>query len=507
MSPARILLFATTSFLAGMWLGVVADVSQALLLVIVSAGAAVAVFCIGMRAVAHTVVYGAVVMAACASGAFISDIYKDGRIEQGNILRAYAGEIVSVNGMVVQYPDTRLNGARIVISVGAINGKEITQTGSPRILLYGSRYERFEYGDSLSVSGPLEEPRAFNGFNYPAFLAKDGIFAIMRNPDIDVRQRAAPSFAGILFSIRGRFSENVLTLVPQPQAALLNAMLTGDEGGLSDDFKTSLNRSGLRHIVAVSGMNITLIFAVVMSGLFTFGARRAYAIGASAIFIFLFVVMIGAPASALRAACFGVTMRLPEIFGRAGSALTITCAVAALMAAQNPYALVYDVGFQFSFAAIIGIILFTEKLQRVFEFIPRGFMIRESIAMSIAAQLAVVPIALYTFKIFSFIGPVSNLLVVPLVLPVTLAGIALSILHALLPAVAGIAALPLSFVLEVIMRISMLFDAAPVLSVSNTAVLMGGACLYGVALVYISARVGRTWPVAHTEEFNESYAK
>ncbi len=507
MSPARIFLFAAISFLAGIWLGVVFDIPQTFLLVIAGAGMAAAVFCIGTRVMAYVAACGAVVIAACASGAFISDIYKDGRARQGNILHAYAGETVSVEGTVVQYPDTRLNGARIVISVGAIDGKEITQAGSPRILIYGSRYERFEYGDSLSVSGSLEEPHAFDGFNYPAFLMKDGIFAIMRNPDIGVRQGTAPSLAGILFSVRGRFSENILTLVPQPQAALLNAMLTGDEGGLSDDFKTSLNRSGLRHIVAVSGMNITLIFAVVMSGLFALGARRAYAIGASAVFIFLFVAMIGAPASALRAACFGVAMRFPEIFGRAGSALNITCAVAAFMAAQNPYALVYDVGFQFSFAAIVGIIVFTEKLQHILQFIPRGFMIRESIAMSIAAQLAVAPIALYTFKTFSFIGPVSNVFVVPLVLPVTLAGIALGILHAALPVVAGIAALPLSFVLEAIMRASMILDAAPVLSVSNTAVLAGGACLYGAALAYIVVRTGRTWPAARMEEFNGSYAK
>src|SRR3989344_5950070 len=116
-----------------------------------------------------------------------------------------------------------------------------------------------------------------------------------------------------LFNMRQRLDRSVMSVLPFREAGDLKAILFGDEGAMSEDFKTKLNQAGLRHIVAISGMNITLIASILMTAFLKMGLWRRHAFSLATAAIFLFVLMIGAPASAMRAAIFCVFVRFQEI--------------------------------------------------------------------------------------------------------------------------------------------------------------------------------------------------
>jgi len=180
----------------------------------------------------------------------------------------------------------------------------------------------------------------------------------------------------------------------------------GDKRRLSEELKEKLNIAGVRHITAISGMHIMILSGVLMYLAMALGLWRGQAFYFALIILILFIIMVGLPASAVRAGIMVFFYLLAEKVGRPKSGSRAIVFAATCMLIANPLLLKLDVGFQLSFLAVMGITYLMPLLQKFLKF--------RLLAMTLSAQVFTLPILIYNFGYVSFAAPITNILIVPL---------------------------------------------------------------------------------------------
>ena len=392
------------------------------------------------------------------------------------------GKIFQFEGIVVGEPDKRLDNTKLKVRLLPYSEYVLITIGS---------YQEYFYGDKLKLKGKLQTPKEFEDFNYKNYLRKDKILSVMYEPKIEVigksdllEEVGLPRFYANILEIKEKLRISIYRSLASPQAELLAAMVLGDQSRLSQELKNNFSRTGITHIVAISGMNITIMAEILI---FFFGLtlrlgwNRAFYL---VLFITVFyIVMIGAPASAVRAGIMAGVLLLAQKTGRlyfAGRALLIA---AAIMLIFNPLLLFYDVGFQLSFLAVLGIIY----LFPIFDFHLSHFLknkgsrwFRQILALTLSAQIFTLPILVYNFGSVSLISPLVNVLVVPL-LPVILIFGFLGILAGLFGQFLGMMfSFPVFGILSYILEVSRVFG-----NFAFSSVKVSGLGWFGLLAFYV----------------------
>ena len=365
-------------------------------------------------------------------------------------LGPYLGRpLVSVTGMVAAAPELRPARADLVLAVESLDDGGQTVPLRDSVLLRLPREVGCRYGDRLIVTGRLQEPEAVPGFSYRDYLARRGIHAIVDRPQVEILARGQGSpVRAALIALAGHAEEAVNALWPAPESALLAGILLGREQAIPEPLLQAFNDTGTRHIIAISGFNITLLAGALTSVFLTFLNRRATAPVVTLLLAF-YVVLVGADPAVVRAAVMGGLTLLALLAGRRADATTGLGLAAFLMTLLNPWQL-WEPGFQLSFAATLGLIHLLSRLEahlgpgtgtvttksakdakkdaekkekalflRVLgalggedrSLAPRW--LREAVLVSLAAQMATLPITLGTFGRLSLVAPIANLLILP----------------------------------------------------------------------------------------------
>ena len=356
--------------------------------------------------------------------------------EQARVVTIPFGERGTVSGVIVSAAHG-LDRQEAVIRLSPPQRGRIRITTNP--------VPRLNYGDEVSLTGVIRARETPGGRDL-----REHIAGTMRFPNIEVTGvgRGSPRLAS-LFRVKS-FAVDAFARVLAPERASFLAGLTlGETAGFSDEFRESLRKTGTSHLVALSGYNITIIAKTAVALAAFFFARRA-AFVAATLAIFAFVLMTGAEASVVRAGIMGFLVLLADQVGRLYSFRNALAVAAFLMVLVNPYVLQFDVGFQLSFAAVVGLVYVRPALMDILR-VSRapGFLgWRENLWTTIAAQLAVLPILLGVFGSFSPLSVVVNLLVLLLV-PITMA-IGFSIVG--LSVISSVLALPLGWLASVFLN-------------------------------------------------------
>lgn len=309
-------------------------------------------------------------------------------------------------GMVTEQPSFKNGSQRIVVELPE----------NEKILIVAKRFPEYEYGDFIKAKGALEKPKNFGNFDYSAYLSKDNIYFLMKDPFIALEKRGGGSFIKRkLFSLKDEFEKNINSFLPSPESDLLNGILFGSKSDIPKELYDNFVKTGTAHIIALSGFNITII-VIFLAWIFGYFSSNAKAVVISAIVVVsLFVVMTGASSSVVRAALMGVVLLLAKYYGRAQYSLNALVFAAVVMVVLNPKILIFDISFQLSFLAAIGILYIYPFLLIKFDKIPNTFKLRDSLTATLAAQTAVLPILIYNFKQISIISPIANVLIIPLI--------------------------------------------------------------------------------------------
>jgi competence protein ComEC len=331
---------------------------------------------------------------------------------------------VTVEGVVVGEPDEREGSTNLRIKVQHLtlpDGTSLAVEGMALVKV--DRYPRRHYGDRIQVEGLLETPPAFEGFSYQDYLARQGIHSIVDRAHVTlVAENEASPILYHLFTFKRYAQSMIAEILPKPQASLLTGILLGVETGIPKNLMDDFAATSTTHISVISGFNITIV-----SGLFAglagrlFNRRRATLIAVAGVVVY--TVLVGASAAVVRAALMGVLYLWGQYLGRGTYAPASLAAAAFLMTAHNPNVL-WDVGFQLSFAATIGLVLYTEPLERFFEralarvtSIERAQkvigLISEALIVTLAASITTTPIILHYYERLSLVTLISNFLILP----------------------------------------------------------------------------------------------
>ncbi len=218
------------------------------------------------------------------------------------------------------------------------------------------------------------------------------------------------------FSFKIKLREIIFKNFSPPHSGILTALLLGDKSYISQEWKEKLNVAGVRHITAVSGMHIVIISGILLCLAIGLGLSRGQAFYFTLFFIWLFIAMINFPPSAVRAGIMSSVFLICQKLGRQNASKRVLFLTAAVMLALEPLLLRYNLGFQLSFLATMGIIYLMPFLQRIFERVKllKFLDLSGILAMTFSAQLFVLPLLIYNFGYFSLVSPLSNILIVPI---------------------------------------------------------------------------------------------
>lgn len=211
-------------------------------------------------------------------------------------------------------------------------------------------------------------------------------------------------------------------ILPRPESALFGAMVFGYQKEISKDLKNDFNRTGTTHILAISGMNISIVVLMLMNFGLMIGLWRRQAFWLALVGIVVFILLVGSPASAARAGVMGALLLWAKNQGRLVLVWRPIVLAAFFMTIFDPSLLMFNIGFQLSFLAVMGIAYFNNFWSHVFKWIPLKFA-RELISVSMAAQITTWPIILYNFGTVSLISPIANIFIVPLLTPIMFLGL------------------------------------------------------------------------------------
>lgn len=268
-------------------------------------------------------------------------------------------------------------------------------------------------GDILNGSFVLSEytPSKTGIFDYSSYMHSDGIYLSAEAESFQWGGRMTNGIEGFLYKIRTHMDRLGQKAFKGDSRGLFNAMVFGDKRLLSDELDTALRKSGLSHIAVVSGMHIS---AIIMAMVFFLGkifGKKRY-VNIFVLFGAFFIALVtGMGASVIRALIMCVIFHLSKILYRDSDIYTTIALAALIMLAVNPY-YVANVGFILSLLCVLGIVLYTDKIKGAISGILPPWT-SNAAAVSIAAQIMVIPVLIANFRTVNPYSVISNILIFP----------------------------------------------------------------------------------------------
>lgn len=290
------------------------------------------------------------------------------------------GQSVEVQGLVISEPKV-------------FSKEQEINLGGAKVVLLNTENEVL-YGDSLKAKGFYKDGKIYSD-NFE-ITSSDFIF----------------------FRFRSQMLEFFRSNLPEPHASLVAGMVLGVKSYGNFEFTNKLRLTGTSHVVVASGMNVVLIsFFLIEVSLLVLSRRKALLL--AVIGIWIYVLLAGFEAPLIRAAIMTTISVIAARQGKMTQTIRVLIITALVMLLINPY-WVSDVGFQLSFMATLGLILFEAKVSNKLKIVPA--FVRSGFSTSFSAQIGVAPVLFVTFGFISIVGLIVNPLVLWTVPYITIGG-------------------------------------------------------------------------------------
>lgn len=288
--------------------------------------------------------------------------------------------------------------------VGNFQKFSVRDTGGELIFITIPRFPAYHYADSMRIVGKIQK-RVINSKKIIWTMQFPKVEAVKKEKNTPIESGlAATSF------IRQKVISIFEETLPQTSSSLLLGIIFGIKQNIPSDFNNALRTSGVLHVIAASGMNVTLVGGF-LSSFFVLFFKRQIALIASIIGIIFYAFLAGSEPSILRASIMGIAVFSSQILGRQSLAVYTLALAGFIMLFISPL-LLHDIGFQLSFLATLGILYIKSGLDRVLE---QKYLLSKLIEIdvttTISAQVATLPILFATFGQYSIISILVNGLV------------------------------------------------------------------------------------------------
>ena len=385
------------------------------------------------------------------------------RILEVNQWADWFGNQVEVVGIVSEPVDNRFNSTKFILKLS----KVCLTTGECRpvdqsILVTAGLGAEVRYGDLVWVRGELKEPLNFTNqrgrtFDYVNYLAKANIKGLMSGADWEVLDSGyGNKVRAVLLDLKTTLIVSLNKSMESPASSLGAGIVFGEKQGLGKDWEDRFRKTGLTHLVVLSGYNISIVADVLLRVGLLLGPLFGWVI--SLVGIIAFALLVGGGATVVRASLMAILLLVGRRIGRRVSVWWLLFLSGGIMLLFNPLLLLYDISFQLSFLATIGLIGFYPWILSRLSFVPSFGYVRENLATTLSAQLAVLPVLVLRMGEVSIIAPIANVLVLPAI-PIAMLFTFLTSLLGLFwgdgaVALAGLGSLFLNYVLFIVEKLS-----------------------------------------------------
>jgi competence protein ComEC len=328
-----------------------------------------------------------------------------------------------ITGTLIEPPDYRDNYTNLRLNVTGVDTGDRELPANGLLLARVSNNQVFHYGDILRLRGKLKTPPENEDFSYRDYLAAQHIHSYMSTAEVTILPgNGGNPFSRALYALKDKALNNIYRLFPDPESSLMAGILLGVDTGLTNDLQQAFKDTGTAHIIAISGFNISIIAGLFVTFFSKFlGARRGALL--AIIGIAFYTILVGADAAVVRAALMGGLALFAKQVGRRQFALNTLLAVALLMCLWNPL-YIWDVGFQLSFFATLGLILYADPFSQfanriIAKYIPASAaeksaeLFSEFVLLTLAAQVTTIPIMAYHFQRISLVSFIANPFILP----------------------------------------------------------------------------------------------
>ncbi len=333
---------------------------------------------------------------------------------------------IEIKGMVDRDPELRDDYTRLHFSASEVRLDEEWRKVSGTALVFVPGYSTCSYGDVLLIKGEIKTPHRFNDFDYENYLAHRDIYSTIYYPDVEVLETGKGSgFLEWVYSLRNNLSQTIGKVLPEPQASLTQGIVLGLRGNIPLSVRTDFTRTGTAHLLAISGLHVSIVAGILLScGIWLFGRRHYIYVWLALVAVWFYAILTGMNPPVLRATIMASMFLAAELLGRQRSAVTALVFAAAVMVGISPQIL-WDASFQMSFAAMAGLVFIFPAIQslcrRVINStlgesgvaVSTAIVIADSFSVSLAAVIAVWPLVAYYFDVISPVGPLATFFALP----------------------------------------------------------------------------------------------
>lgn len=366
---------------------------------------------------------------------------------------------------VLQLKEINIGGERIKVA-----GRVLANVfGPPQSVGEAGKYP-VSYGDEVILEGKFFRPHNFgksSNFDYRRYLTRRGIHSILnvkKGAPFEITARHRGNFIKQLaIKFKNKIESGFYANMPQSYAAVLSTMLLGDRSSLPKGILEVFVRTGTAHILAISGMNIAITAFILLVFLKVMRIPRKPRYILTILLLIFYNFITGAQPSVTRAVIMGSVLLVGLLLEREVNIYNSLALAALILLAQNPLQ-IQEIGFQLSFVSVVSIVYLSpriEKFLRLDNFIPKFGFIIKSFSVSLAAWTGTFLFIIYYFKIISPVTILANLVIVPLVGVLTVAGFILILGIFILPAFVHVFGLTAGATVYLLIKSAELFSLIP----------------------------------------------
>ncbi|MDJ0526462.1 MAG: ComEC/Rec2 family competence protein [Microcystis sp. M53600_WE12] len=335
-------------------------------------------------------------------------------------------------------------------------------------------------GQEITIKGLLYRPRRANNpnaFDFANYLARQGAFAGLKGEIII--DKKSPNWG--IWQIRQRIVEAQIQRLGQEKGTLLSSITLGRQAvNLPAKITDLFIKTGLAHILAASGFHVAILLGFVLTITRNLSPKQQFIIALTILIIY--GTLTGLQPSVLRAILMGIGALIGLLYNRQVNSLGSLLLAATILLLWQPL-WIWDLGFQLSFLATLGLIITVPLLKNKIDYLPN--LIAEPIAISLAASLWTMPLLMFTFNSIALYNIPINIITTPLVTLISLGGVFTAFLGLIYPPLGSISASILYYPLELLLQITTFFSLLPFSTYSTGKLSLGVMLIIYICLTLI----------------------
>lgn len=361
---------------------------------------------------------------------------------------------IEYSGIIISEQENSEYYKSYIMKVSSINSKYDYRNTNIIIKINKKENINLEYGTEIKGIGEYQEPsesRNYKGFSYKEYLKTINVYGTCKSnaKEIEITGKNKESKINTyIFKWRMKIKNNLSNLISnKDNLGIALAYLIGDKSFISDEQKDIFSNASLSHILAISGMHVTYVIAIINFILKKIDSRISKIL--SIIILFFFAELTGGTFSVYRAVIMSSILILSKLIYRKSDTLNNIAISCLILIVNNPYCIL-NLGFQLSFLGTMGIVMFNKKILNYMKlYIINKYLEKESkikkvsekiieiLSVSISANILIMPIMVYKFNSLSIVFLFSNILITPLLGLITFAGYFIIILSFVFPYIAN----------------------------------------------------------------------